>query len=57
MNPVTIANLAVLTLGTTSLAAAVEMAKTGNFIGGGIAVVVGVAALYAYEKLPSTPTT
>jgi len=51
MNP-TVSNIALLALGASALSAAIELAKSSNFIGAGIAVIVGVVAFYAYEKLP-----
>ena len=48
------ANIILLTAGAGALGTAVELAKSGNYIGGGIALLVGVVAFYFYEKLPAS---
>jgi hypothetical protein len=57
MNSTSVSNIAILTLGVGALSTAVELAKNSNFIGAGIAAVVGIAALWLYEHLPTTPPT
>lgn len=47
-------NVALFTVGVGALSAAVELAKVSNFVGAAIALVVGVAAVVLYEKLPPT---
>lgn len=51
----TAGNVSLLVLGTGALSTAIELAKTSNFIGAGIALLVGAVAFYAYEKLPTSP--
>jgi hypothetical protein len=51
------ANVAFLTLATGSIGTAVEMVKAGNYIGGGIMVVISVLLFLAYEKTPPTTPT
>lgn len=49
-------NIALLTVGIGALSTAVELAKASNFVGAGIAAVVGILVVFLYEKLPpSTP--
>jgi len=54
MNPIAISNTALLVLGTGSLATSVELARSSNFVGAGIAAVVGIVAVWLYEHLPPT---
>ncbi len=54
MNSLAVSNIALLTLGVGALSSAIELAKANNFVGAGIAVLVGIICLYGYEKLPPT---
>ncbi len=54
MNSLLTANAALLALATGSMATAVEMVKSSNFIGAGIMIVIAVLAFIGYEKLPPT---
>ncbi len=47
-------NVALLTIGAGALGTALDLAKSANYIGAGIAVVVGVVAFLVYEKTPTS---
>jgi hypothetical protein len=57
LNALSIANTSLLTLGIAALSGALEMAKSQNYIGAGISVIVGIILLVIYDKLPATPPT
>lgn len=54
MNLLTVTNTALLAAGIAGVTAAIELAKTGNFIGAGIAGVVGLVAVVLYDQLPAS---
>jgi hypothetical protein len=56
MNTLTITNIALFTAGASGVTAAIELAKSGQFIAAGICGVVGLCAIFLYEKLPASPT-
>lgn len=53
----TVTNVAILTVAVALLSACVDLVKAGNWIGGLVCGVVGLVAVFLYEKLPpSTPS-
>lgn len=53
---ITITNTVLFAAGAAGVTAAIELAKSSNFIGAAIAGVVGLLAIVLYEKLPASPT-
>lgn len=54
MNALTITNTALFAAGIAGITAAFEIAKTGEYIGAGICGLVGLVAIYLYERLPAS---
>lgn len=52
MNTITITNVAVLTVGVAALTTAVEFLKSGQLVEAIIAGVIGLGAIFLYERLP-----
>ena len=58
MNLITASNVAVFTVGVTALASVVEFLNQGKTTEAIVAGVIGLAAVYLYERLPlSNPPT
>lgn len=56
MNSITVSNIAVLTIGIGALSTVVPFLQDGKLLEAIVAGVVGLAAVFIYEKLPlSTP--
>ncbi len=54
MNSLLTGNVSLIALATGSIATAVDMVKSNNYIGAGILLVIAVLAFIGYEKLPAT---
>lgn len=57
MNSIGVANVAVMGLAIGALTKAVELLTAADYIGAGVAAVIGLCSLYLYEHLPTTPPT
>ena len=47
-----ISNVAMLTIGAGALGTALDLVKSGNYIGGALSVLVGIVAFVVYELTP-----
>lgn len=54
MNTILTSNVALLAFAVATLSAAVDLVKSGNYIGSGILIVISVLAFIGYEKIPPT---
>lgn len=50
-------NVSLLVVATGCLNTAIDMVKSGNYIGGGIMLVIAIVAFVGYEKIPPTTPT
>ncbi len=57
MNTLLVSNVALLAFAVTTLTTAVDLVKSGNYVGAGILVVISVLAFVGYEKIPPTTPT
>lgn len=49
-------NFSLFTIGVAGISAAIELARSGQYISAAVVGVVGLVAVFLYEKLPpSTP--